>query len=258
MKSGILNIYKPVGLSPFDMIKLLRQKDPEYSDAKITYAGRLDPMAEGVLVLLVGEAVHELSEYIKSDKEYESEILFGFETDTYDVLGFLQDEVSSQESNSVLLEKIKNKIKQMKREISLPFPPYSSYKIKGKPLFAYARENRLEEIDIPIKTTEIYDTEVLDSCEIKSEDLLNKITEKINKVSGDFRQEKTLKKWQERLRGNKTIKYLVVKARFSVSSGTYVRAIAHLLGQEFCVGAILFSLKRTRVGEFELTDSVRL
>ena len=84
---NVLNIYKPVGISPLDAIKLLQEKFPEYKDVSITYAGRLDPMAEGVLILLTGKEVHKVKEYMKLDKEYEAEILFGFETDTYDILG---------------------------------------------------------------------------------------------------------------------------------------------------------------------------
>mgnify|MGYP000153282325 CR=1 FL=1 len=84
---NILNIYKPVGLSPLDIINILKDKSPEYQDVPITYAGRLDPMAEGVLLLLAGDEVHKNEEYQKLDKEYEAEILIGFNTDTYDVLG---------------------------------------------------------------------------------------------------------------------------------------------------------------------------
>ena len=83
----ILNIYKPVGISPLDAIKTLKEKYPELKDEKMTYAGRLDPLAEGVLLILAGNAVYEKEKYLKLDKEYEAEILFGFNTDTYDIFG---------------------------------------------------------------------------------------------------------------------------------------------------------------------------
>ena len=255
----ILNIYKPLGISPLDVIKELQDQRPEYKEVPVTYAGRLDPMAEGVLILLAGDKVHKKEEYMKLDKEYEAEILFGFETDTYDILGQVLQ-------LTVVLENLENSMKKeiesLKGKISLPLPPYSSYKIDGKPLFVWAREGKLGEIEIPMRTTAIHSAEVLDSCEISADELLKKIIEKINLVKGDFRQEETLKSWQEVL-GNKTSpglvglgskdqKYLIVKAKFNVSSGTYIRSIAHSLG------GTLLSLVRTKVGDFDIKDSTKI
>ena len=75
---NIINIYKKAGETPLEAINRLRSRRPEYQDVKITYAGRLDPLAEGVLILLAGDAVYEKEKYLKLDKEYEAEILFGF------------------------------------------------------------------------------------------------------------------------------------------------------------------------------------
>ena len=86
-ENNIFNVFKPIGISPLDAIKTLKEKYPELKDEKMTYAGRLDPLAEGVLLILAGNAVHEKEKYLKLDKEYEGEILFGFTTDTYDILG---------------------------------------------------------------------------------------------------------------------------------------------------------------------------
>ena len=86
-ENNIFNVFKPVGISPLDAIKILKEKYPELKDEKMTYAGRLDPLAEGALLILAGNAVHKKEKYLKLDKEYEGEILFGFNTDTYDILG---------------------------------------------------------------------------------------------------------------------------------------------------------------------------
>lgn len=242
----MINVYKPIGISPLDVIKILKEKDAKYKDVPMTYAGRLDPMAEGVLLLLAGDEVHKKEEYIKLDKEYEAEILFGFETDTYDILGILR----TAQAGGPSVENVEKEIKNLKGEISLPLPPYSSYKIKGKPLFMWAREGKLEEIEIPIRTTTVHSAEVLDSHEISSGELLKRITKKINLVRGDFRQEEILKNWQGVLENEQ--KYLVVKVRFNVSSGTYIRSIAHSLG------GVLLGLTRTKVGELDIMDSIKL
>jgi len=254
-KNKILTVHKPLGLSPLEAINLLREKCDEYKNTPITYAGRLDPMAEGVLILLTGETIHEKENYLKLDKEYEAEIIFGFETDTYDILG-----LPSQCQGSILTlgEIIIKNLKDLKGKISLPLPPYSSYKIKGKPLFQWAREGKLGEIEIPMRSTEIYETKISGSREIAAKELLAEITEKIRLVNGDFRQKEILAKWREALIAANGEKFLAVRFIITCSSGTYIRAIAHHLGQRLGVSAILLNLKRTRVGDFEINRSIRL
>ncbi|PIR58105.1 MAG: hypothetical protein COU71_00340 [Parcubacteria group bacterium CG10_big_fil_rev_8_21_14_0_10_38_31] len=255
MKSGILNIYKPLGLSPLEAIRRFIGQNRAYQGLKMTYAGRLDPMAEGVLLVLVGETVHEKDRYLKVEKEYEAEILLGFETDTYDILGIPFKKKVANLPN----EEIKKEIKKFRGEISLPLPPYSSYKIKGRPLFVWAREDKLNEIEIPIRQTEVYDIKFLKSYEVNSEDLSKTIGERIDKASGDFRQSETKNAWKKLLEINDLQScYTIVKIRFTVSSGTYIRSIAHELGKRLGGGAILLSLIRTRVGEYEVRDSIKL
>jgi len=255
MKSEILNIYKPLGLSPLETIKCFVGQNRAYQGIKMTYAGRLDPMAEGVLLVLAGDKIYEKEDYLKLEKEYEAEILIGFETDTYDLLGLPTKKGGVKASG----EKIKKEIEKFIGKISLPLPPYSSYKMKGKPLFAWAREGKLSEIKIPARKTEVYNTEFLKSYEIGLEELVKTIEWRIDKTSGDFRQDQTKNAWKKLLETNYLrSRYIVVKTRFTVSSGTYIRSIAHELGKRLGGGAILFSLIRTRVGDHEIKNSIRL
>jgi tRNA pseudouridine55 synthase len=83
----IFNINKPAGMTPLEALESLRASRPELAGAPMTYAGRLDPLACGVLVVLTGEDVHSKEQFLGLDKQYEAEILFGFETDSYDILG---------------------------------------------------------------------------------------------------------------------------------------------------------------------------
>ncbi len=254
MKSEILNIYKPLGLSPLEAINRFLGQNEAYKGLKMTYAGRLDPMAEGVLLALTGEAVHKKDEYLKLEKEYEGEILFGIETDTYDILGIPAQKYKLKIPNN----KIKEGIKKFHGKISLPLPPYSSYKIKGKPLFVWAREGKLNEIEIPARKTEIYDIKLIKTSDIDSKNLHKIIRGRIDKVFGDFRQNEIKDKWGKILKNKNPEKFQIAKIKFSVSSGTYIRSIAHELGKRLGGGAILYSLVRTRVGEYEAKDSIRL
>ena len=198
----VLNIYKKAGETPLEAINRFRADNPEYQSVKITYAGRLDPLAEGVLILLAGSTVYEKEKYLKLDKEYEAEIVFGFETDTYDILGMPTigniEKYFTRKEFGGLLNKFLGKNNQS-------FPPYSSYKIKGKPLFEWSREGRIKEIEIPKKQREIYEVKILRLQKINGKNLLAQINKKIKNVKGDFRQEKILRQWEKILK-NKSAK----------------------------------------------------
>ena len=254
---GVFNIHKPLGISPLDTIKTLKENHPELKGEKMTYAGRLDPMAEGVLLILAGKTVYEKEKYLKLDKEYEGEILFGFETDTYDILGLSKRK--KQPTSITVLDGI---IKNLEGEISLPLPPYSSYKIKGKPLFQWAREGKLDEIKIPMRQTKINSAEMLSLGKVSGKKLLSAIKQKISLIKGDFRQKEILKQWQKMLpelcSSSKMVTFWIAKIKISCSSGTYIRSVAHYLGKELKTGAVLLGLKRTRVGNFDIKNSLRI
>lgn len=137
----------------------------------------------------------------------------------------------------------------------MPFPPYSSYKVKGKPLFQWAREGKIKEIKIPDKEREIYEIKFLNLKKIAGKNLLVQINKKIQKVKGDFRQEKILNKWREILSENSD-DYQVIKIKISCSSGTYVRSVANDLGRRLKIGGVLLSLTRTKVGKFLIKNSL--
>lgn len=252
---NIINIYKKAGETPLEAINRLRSRRPEYQDVKITYAGRLDPLAEGVLILLAGDAVYEKEKYLKLDKEYDAEILLGFETDTYDILGLPKKKKTrkyfSQKEVSSFLNSFIGKNQQ-------PFPPYSSYKIKGKPLFHWVREGKIKEIEIPEKEREIYEIKILHLKKVNGKNLLAQINKKIQKVKGDFRQEKISRQWEKILKENADIEFQLVKIKIKCSSGTYVRAMVHRLGQNLKSGSVLLDLIRTRVGRFKIKHSLRI
>jgi tRNA pseudouridine55 synthase len=86
-KDQVLKLYKKVGETPLECLERFRKNHPKFKNQKMTYAGRLDPLAEGELLVLVGESCKNKEKYLKLDKEYLVDILFGFETDSYDLLG---------------------------------------------------------------------------------------------------------------------------------------------------------------------------
>lgn len=239
----VLNIYKPVGLTPLEVVGKIKEKNSDYKNIPITYAGRLDPMAEGVLVLLAGETTLQKSKYLKLDKKYESDILLGVKTDTFDILGHASFCEKNIEINEESVEKYKG-------DFVFSLPPYSSFKIKGKPLFWWEREGRIGEVEVPQRKSKIYDIKLLDSYQIGSGELLDVVVNKINLVTGDFRQKNIKRRWRELLSEEKV--FDVVKIGIFCSSGMYIRSLSDKMG-----GTVLH-LKRTSVGNFNSKDSVEI
>ncbi len=248
----IINLYKPIGLTPLEAIIKFKQRNSEYKNKKTSYPGRLDPMAEGVLLVLIGDENKKMKDYMKLDKEYLAEILFGFFSDSHDILGI----PNKREKVIIEIKKLKKKIKNLKGTYNQKIPVYSSFKIKGKPLFYYARNNKLNEIEIPEIKVKIKNIKIEDIYEISSSRLLKEITKKIDLVKGDFRQSIIKKEWNYLLNREKE-KFIVIKVLINCSSGTYIRAIADDLGKDFG-GGILFNLKRTKVGKFNSENSIQL
>src|SRR5690242_6674833 len=86
---GIHALYKTLGETPLECIQRFKKENPEFEKVNMTYAGRLDPMAEGLLLVLSGELVKEKEKYLDLPKTYIVEVLWGVETDTLDILGIL-------------------------------------------------------------------------------------------------------------------------------------------------------------------------
>lgn len=255
MQEGIKIVNKKCGQTPLSCIKELKNKDHELVNQPMTYAGRLDPLAEGVLIILVGDECLKKDEYLKLPKEYEVEILFGFATDTYDVMGL----VTSKEAEvgpltgfggwtSAISKIIPNFIGKIKQN----YPPYSSRPVKGKPLFQWAREGRLSEIEIPSHDVFIEKIEIMKENFIDGKKLLEKIKNDIAKVNGNFRQEEILYLWNNILKDKKKEKYKIIKLKISCGSGVYMRGIVNDLGKDLGIPALALNIIRTKVGEYSL------
>jgi tRNA pseudouridine55 synthase len=245
----VIVLNKKEGETPLFALENFRKNNPKYLNFPMTYAGRLDPMASGVLVILAGDEAKNKEKYLALDKEYEFCILFGFSTDTHDILGKVlkTGNISKQE----LETGIKNNLKFYKGKIKQKYPIYSSKTVKGKPLFSYARAG--EYVEIPEREINIKKITLEKVSKINNKNLFLNINKRISKVEGDFRQKEILKIWQKKLSGNKKEQiFHIVNFKIKCSSGTYIRALANSLGEEIKVPALAFSIKRTKIGKFSI------
>lgn len=254
MPYQIINTYKPLGWTPLQVINCLRKDYPRLRSVPMTYLGRLDPMAEGVLLILAGaHTTVDREQFLKLDKTYEAEILLGFTSDSYDVLGLAKKAKPKEVSKKQVAEAIKTFVGSPR----LLLPRFSSAILQGKPLFSWARSGKLKTADVPKRNMNIMAVSLLSHRPVLASVLYKKIVSGINLVKGDFRQEKILQQWGKLLLGH-TTNYQTIKILLHCGSGTYVRSVAQALGRKLGTGAVLLKLRRLRVGEYGYNKSKKL
>ncbi len=224
----------------------------------MTYAGRLDPMAEGVLLVLSGDAIAEKQKYLDLPKTYTFQILWGFETDTLDILG----KVSNIGCLTVPEElKIREVLEKSIGKFEQKYPVYSSKPVNGTPMFQLAREGKLEELQTQTHEVELISAEFISRHTISSELLLQYIVAKVNLVTGDFRQKEIIEKWQDTVSRTpldipvaeqstlQDFAFTIDTIEVVVGSGFYVRQFVADLAEKLGTVAITFHIKRTKIGE---------
>lgn len=246
-ENGLHILYKKLGETPYEVILRYKKENPETDILPMTYAGRLDPMAEGLLLVLSGEEVHNKDKYLDLPKEYEFEILWGFKTDTLDVLGLVENTTTFENPSE---EKVKQELGKSVGKFEQTYPVYSSRPVGGKSLFQWAREGRIGEIDIPKHEVEIFDAKYVNRKKILREDLLGEIKNKVSLVKGDFRQQEILDAWEKVLSQTEAEEFVVDKISINVSSGFYVRQFVSDLAESVGIDALAFHIKRTKVGRY--------
>jgi tRNA pseudouridine55 synthase len=203
--NAVLIIDKPAGPTSHDVVNRVRRILNERS---VGHLGTLDPLATGVLPLVVGNLTRLAQFYTSSEKTYEGTIRFGFATDTYDAEG---EPTSVKQAITLSSENVRQLAVRFQGKLEQIPPPFSAKKIRGVPAYKLARKH----VDFELKPVPV---------EIKQFE--------ITEVRNDR-----------------------ATFRARVASGTYMRSVAHDMGQLMGCGAHLEALRRTAVAEFELTDT---
>jgi tRNA pseudouridine55 synthase len=201
-------INKPKGKTSHDVVDAVRHLA---GFRQIGHLGTLDPLATGVLVLLLGRATRLVQFYAGRRKRYAAGFRFGFATDTYDSDGEAQGPDIAPVLDRAALERFANE--RIGRFAQTP-PSFSAKKVKGRPAYELARKKQAVEL----KAVEVELFEF-----------------KLTELEGSI-------------------------ARFTIecSSGTYIRSLAHEMGQKLGCGAHLAEISRTAVGEFSLDQAAKL
>jgi tRNA pseudouridine55 synthase len=202
---GAIVVDKPADWTSHDVVNKCRRI---LAAKKIGHLGTLDPIATGVLPLVVGRATRLAQFYTQSDKVYEAVIRFGFSTDTYDRAGTPTSPETAPAIDAVELE---SRLQEFRGELMQVPPPVSAKKVDGVRAYKLARQQVAFELKpVPVH---VYELTLLD-------------------VTGSL-----------------------ARVRAHCSGGTYLRAIAHGLGQAMGCGAHIAELRRTVSGDFSIEQA---
>jgi tRNA pseudouridine55 synthase len=205
---GLLLVDKPSGPTSHDIVAKIRHR---FRIAKVGHGGTLDPMATGLLILLLGKGTKISERVMGHDKTYEATLRLGIETDSQDADGQI---VAEKDAAAITAAQVAEQMKlRLGDQMQMP-PMVSAIKIQGVPLYKLARKG--ETVERPPKLIHVYRFELLD--------------------------------------------FTPPDARFVVecTKGTYIRTLAHDIGQALGVGAHLVQLRRTKIGQFDVAHASTL
>lgn len=193
---------------------VIRQLRKRLNIKKMGHAGTLDPAATGLLIIGVGPGTKQLNDFLKLDKEYLAEVLLGVRTASGDLDGPILEEVEVPSLEERVVEAA---VSTLVGKLTLPVSAYSAIKQGGVPLYKKAhqaeREGKVIEV-LPRRLMHIHEAAYL-----------------------GMRQEQGK---------------LIITVRFTVGSGTYIRSLAEEIGRRLGVPATLKTLRRTKIGIFDV------
>ncbi len=247
----IYRIYKKVGETPLQALERLRKERGLSKNKKLTYACRLDPMAEGVMLVLSGKELKKKEEFLQSDKIYEVEVLLGLSTDSGDILGLPQN---CNQALDVSKKKLQEILKKFEGKIKWRYPIFSGKTINGEKIFSLYLKGKLKKEQIPFYESKIKSIELIDLHKISSKEFLKEVIEKLNKLQissinekfSDFRKEEVKSAWQKLL-ATEDKSFLILKIRVHSAKGVFMRQLAQKIGKSLGSCAIAKSIKRVEI-----------
>lgn len=218
-QSGILLIDKPKGLTSFGVIRELRKK---LGVKKMGHAGTLDPLATGLLIIAVGKSTKQISEFMGLPKEYEVEIEFGKVSNTYDADGTLTPFTSTAFPDASVFT---DSQWCPKEKFAKVLPQFTGEIMQMPPIFSALKVKGQRAYDLARTGQEVH----LEPRKVTISEI------EILDYSWPF-----------------------VKLRVACSKGTYIRSLAHDLGQVLGCGGYVKELRRTKIGHYTVTNAYTL
>ncbi|MBD3279890.1 MAG: tRNA pseudouridine(55) synthase TruB [Candidatus Pacebacteria bacterium] len=210
---GVFMFDKPIGLTSHDVVDQVRKIT---GIKKVGHAGTLDPLATGLLIILVGRTyTKQQSRFLKLDKEYLVTAQLGATTDTYDLEGQVTSQAPWEQVTQLSQTQLASALAKFTGKIIQTVPAFSAVKIRGEKLYRQARKGQF----------------------------INQLPQRKVNI-----KQLTLLNWQVRPKQQASL----VTLQVACSSGTYIRSLIHELGQELQIGAVVTKLKRFKIGKIKI------
>lgn len=241
-------VFKPIGWNPKDCIVECQKYHP---NKKLSFAGRLDPMACGLLPIIINDSKNITRDELQDEyKTYKFNIILGFESDTFDILGIVKEK---ENKSDTITETQLNIVKETK---SQTYPAYSSKTVfspthkKQMALWELAKLGLLPET-LPTRDIDISDIHIVDKKITTNKELLDIVLSRLNTISdkSDFRKSDIIDCWNKLLNSNNETNYVIYSLEATVSSGTYIRTIANQLN------GIAYDICRTSINNKKINSN---
>ncbi|MEZ7892003.1 MAG: tRNA pseudouridine(55) synthase TruB [Candidatus Wallbacteria bacterium] len=230
-EGGILLIDKKQGISSFDIIRHIKRAFREHYGGdkalnplkKIGHSGTLDPIATGLVIILLNKATKKAQEFLGYDKTYIAELLIGEATDSYDTTGNIINKTELDEfyfDQNRNLENLTKAIESFKGEIMQEPPMYSALKKNGVPLYEMARQGI--SIEREKRKCNIYNIEILKPPFYAAEK-----------------------------------KGFKIELKVACSKGTYIRSLCRDIGEKIGIPSVMSGLRRTSTGGFFVENAIK-
>lgn len=217
---GIFLIDKPSGISSHGVVNRMRTIT---RIKRIGHSGTLDPLASGLLIILVGKDYTKLqTSFLKKNKTYTCTAQLGLTTDTYDSTGEIINEASWDKLKVIDSNLMLATLTKFTGKITQTVPAFSAVKIGGQKLYSKAVKKTIKSVKLPTRDVEIFDLTLT------------------------------------QLKKDLTTKKLYFSLEVTVSSGTYIRSLIHDIGQALGVGATVIELRRTKIDNYDVKDAVQI
>jgi tRNA pseudouridine(55) synthase len=252
-KNGVITAWKPVSQSPNEHLALLKKHLG--ISGKACPTGRLDPMAKGVMIYLVGDKTKESDRYMfNTTKIYEFDIVCGFSTDSCDCMGSVTDSNTDypEDNYATMIDNIRSG-KYM--EYVQTTPSCSAYKARSKitgekhPLWMWKHLGRLDEVDIPQTDIKLNRLDILSETTISLGRYIDTITHDISNVTsfntGNLRG--IIDQWIDIKEKSPDTLLKIIRCEAEVPSGTYIRFLADTIGKDAGIPSHAYDITRTKI-----------
>jgi tRNA pseudouridine(55) synthase len=213
------------------------------SENKVSYIGRLDPLASGIIIYLEGDELKNRDKYLNMDKTYKFNIIIGISTDTGDCLGIIR---KIQSVNTINMTNLMEVFSKFLGEYEQKYPIYSAYQIHKngikKPLWYFAKNGiELGESEIPKHDIKIYNLEQ-DANPIFSIRNINYFTEQIKLIPDglELRKDEIMAQYKE----YDKVRLIGIPMIAKVSSGTYIRQLCMDIGDKLGIPCMADKIER--------------